>query len=326
MSKKKVKKQLISLTPDAIVELFEIDFSNMQENVKRIQDAYGASPGTGLKYRFCSSINTNQPIIWKGEKYNPMPIKLQGLESKNDGRFPRPNLTISNSGGVFSRIIYGNDDFVGCVVRRSRTYVRFLDKENFPENINPFGQGDTDAFLPEDLFYINKKMSENKEAIVFELSSSLELTNSPVPARKLMSNLCSWMYRCEIGCGYKGPPIETLRGESLSDLFEGEAPARIEDIEDWSNNNEGGYAEGDVVKIISTNSQNPIRKTPQVFVCTQSHADPFRHHPFLDKQYWAKDDCPKNLSSCKKRFEREGSNSNRLSFGGFPGVLGYEND
>lgn len=329
MSKKEIKKQLISLTPDAIVELFEIDFSNMQENAERIQYNLGASTSE-LKYRFCSSINHKDGIVWQGKTYQPLPINAEGFESKNDGRLPRPKLIIANPDGIFSKIIYGNDDFVGCKVTRRRTYVRFLDDVNFAGNNlnsqgkNPFGQSDTDAFLPEDIYYINKKTSEDKQAISFELSSSLELRSSVVPARRLMSNLCSWTYRCDIGCKYKGPPIETLDEVELEDKFNSSENFNIEDISEWNKGESGGYNAGDVVKIISKRSSNPYIQAPQVFVCVQGHQLAHEHHPFFDKNYWLKDDCPKNLSNCKKRFERNEDNTEPLNFGGFPGVVGFE--
>ena len=361
-----INKQMYSLSPDALIELFEIDFSNMQENFEQLKDMYGINVGSDTVYRFCSSINSSNPIVWKGKSYQPMPISADGFESKNDGRFPRPKLSISNPDGIFSKIIYNNSDFVGCKVTRKRTYVRFLDDENFQnKNLNssgknPFGQSDKDAFLPDDVYYINRKLSEDKNLISFELSSPLELKNSWLPARKMYADLCSWTYRCEVGCGYKGLPIETLEEQDLTSGFAfnqnasnpgtidpASYPAGLDDIPEWSkygisgsSENVGGYRLNDIVQIISRNSDNPYKRAPQVFVCIQDHVNPADHHPFFDKEYWLKDDCVKNLEACNKRFNNlstnsigsslaefnKASNDSLLNFGAFPGVSAYGYD
>jgi len=362
-SESNVNKQLSSLQPDALIELFEIDFSNMQENFEQLKDMYGINVGADTVYRFCSSINSSNPIVWQGKSYQPMPIMADGFESKNDGRFPRPKLVIANPEGIFSRIIYNNNDFVGCKITRKRTYVRFLDDENFQnknlnsDGKNPFGQSDRDSYLPDDVYYINRKMSEDKNGISFELSSPLELKNSWLPARNLYANLCTWTYRCEIGCGYKGLPIETSEGHDLTSGFAFNQnannpgavdptayPGGLDDVLEWSKYGNGGsststtgYQLNNVVKIISRNSDNPYHRAPQVFVCIQDHINPSDHHPFFDKEYWQKDDCPKTLQSCKKRFDSTSENElgtalssfnkskpdNILRFGAFPGAAGY---
>jgi len=361
-SEANLNKQLSSLQPDALIELFEIDFSNMQENFEQLKDMYGINVGADTVYRFCSSVNSNNPIVWQGKSYQPMPIMAEGFESKNDGRFPRPKLVVANPDGIFSRIIYNNNDFVGCKITRKRTYVRFLDDENFQnknlnsEGKNPFGQSDRDSYLPDDVYYINRKMSEDKNGISFELSSPLELKNSWLPARKLYANLCTWTYRCEIGCGYRGLPIETVEEQDLTEGFElnqsagpgivsaSDYPAGLDDIPEWSKHGKNGspesstgYSLNDVVKIISRTSDNPYHRAPQVFVCIQDHILPADHHPFFDKEYWLKDDCSKTLKSCKRRFDFEATNEfdrplkehnkaskdSILNFGAFPGVAGY---
>lgn len=354
-SESNINKQLISLQPDALIELFEIDFSNMQENFEQLKDLYGINVGADTVYRFCSSINSTNPIVWRGQSYQPMPVRADGFEHKNDGRFPRPKLIISNPEGIFSRIIYNNSDFVGCKVTRKRTYLRFLDDENFQnKNLNssgqnPFGTADQEAFLPDDVYYINKKISEDQSAIVFELSSSLELQNAFLPGRQMYGDLCTWTYRCEIGCGYKGLAIETMEEQDLTSGFafnqNANNPGYVDpnafaggeiDVPEWSkygrngsSSSPTGYKLNDVVKTIAKTSSNPYKRAPQVFVCIQDHLDPVAHHPFFDKEHWLKDDCSKSLRACKKRFDKQSdllsyNKSDKVGlgipFGGFPGI------
>jgi lambda family phage minor tail protein L len=345
-----LNKQLSSLTPDTLIDLYEINFSNLQTNFEMLEDLYGINIGADAIYRFCPMINGTNPIVWQGNSYQPLPVKMDGFEQKSDGRLPRPTMTIANPEGIFSKIVHSNKDFSNCKVTRKRTYARFLDDENFQNrNLNaagqnPFGEADPNSHLPDDVYFINKKSQENRKYIQFELVSSLELENSPVPARVVLSSYCNWTYRCNIGCNYKGLPIEDIDGKSLRSGFGffggGEVdpnlyPNGIEDIAEWnkfgkngSSDNLTGYQDGDLVKIINKSSGDPYKKIPQVFVCIQSHTSAKDHHPFFDKEFWLKDECQKDLNACKKRFSSKSEllayskadNSPGLRFGGFPGT------
>ena len=347
-----INKQLASLTPDSLIDLYEIDFSNLQSNFEILEDLYGINLGAEPVYRFCPMINDSNPVIWQGKSYQPIPVKMEGFEHKADGRLPRPTMTLANPEGIFSKIVHSNQDFANCKVTRRRTYARFLDDENFQNRnlnsskSNPFGKADPSAHLPDDVYYINKKNLENKEVIEFELVSALEIENSPIPARVVLSDYCNWTYRCNIGCGYKGLPIETIEGSSLTSGFAFNSdsgninpnnyPNGIKDIPEWNRyGNAGtkasprGYSLSDVVKIIGKSSSDPHKKIPQVFVCIQTHSRAADHHPFFDKEFWLKDECQKNLNACKKRFDKrvssllpynKSSKSPGLPFGGFPGT------
>lgn len=341
-SQANLNKQLSSLTPDALIDLYEIDFSNLQINFEMIEELYGVNIGADTVYRFCPMINGTNPIIWQGKSFQPLPVKMEGFEQKADGTLSRPTLSIANPNGLFSKIVHSNKDFSNCKVTRKRTYVRFLDDENFQnrnknqEGKNPFGSPDSDSHLPDDVYFINKKSNENKQYIEFELVSVLELENSPVPARVVISDSCGWAYRCNIGCNYRGLAIESSTGESLVFSDSSKYPGGIKDIPEWSKfgpgRNEASpdvYASGDLVKIIGKTSSDPYRKIPQVFICKKDHVGSTSRHPFFDTEYWAKDQCRKTLSSCRKRFGsanpyllpfNKAENSPGLPFGGFPGT------
>ena len=341
-SQANLNKQLSSLTPDTLIDLYEIDFSNLQINFEMIEDLYGVNIGADTVYRFCPMINGTNPVIWQGKSYQPLPVKMEGFEQKADGTLSRPTLTIANPNGLFSKIVHSNKDFSNSKVTRKRTYARFLDDENFQGRNkdegqgNPFGKADSGSHLPNDEYFINKKSNENEQYIEFELVSVLELENSPVPARVVISDSCGWTYRCNIGCNYKGLPIESSSGKSLvfSDPFK--YPKGIRDIPEWNRYGPGGtksnpttYFYGDLVKIIGKTSSDPYKKIPQVFVCNKNHTGSTTRHPFFDVEYWAKDQCRKTLSSCRKRFgnndpslldfNKSGA-SPGLPFGGFPGT------
>ena len=335
-SESNFNKMKINLTPDAIIDLYEIDFSNLQADFELLEDVAGANIGADSVYRFCPMKNSSNPVFWQGNGYQPLPVESEGFEQQGDGRLPRPKITLANPDGLLSKIVHANHDFSNCKVTRKRTYARFLDDDNFidpgtsnSEGKNPFGEADPEAHYPDDVYYINRKISENKNIIQFELVSALELKGAEVPARIVMPNYCGWVYRCSIGCGYAGLPIETIDGQSLMSGFSNlrnNAPAinsgfvnpnefleggdrPIDAVNEWSrfgkegdSENIKGYGLGDVVKITPTKATNPYQATPVVFVCSRTHVFAKDHHPFFDKDHWLKDECSKTLEACKKRF------------------------
>ena len=333
-SKSSFNKSSISLNPDALITLFEIDFSSLQADFSMLEDVIGANIGADCIYRFCPMKNSFNPVYWQGNGYQPLPIEIEGFEQQGDGRLPRPKMTLANPEGLLSRIVHSNHDFANCKVTRKRTFARFLDDNNFIDpgtkndaGKNPFGEADPEAHYPDDVYFINKKSSENKNVLQFELVSALELTGSEIPARIVMPNYCNWVYRCSVGCQYKGLPIETIDGNTLTDGFTvptkigrvrqvinpEDYPQGVESIKEWSSYGEGGtisnikgYAAGALVKVTPRNISNPYQAAPAVYVCAKPHLIAKDHHPFFDKDTWAKDECDKTLSACKKRFGRGG--------------------
>ena len=124
-----------------------------------------------------------------------------------DGKLPRPKLTFSNQNGNISMRLGVFKDFINYKVTRIKTFVRYIDDENFPNNINPHADPDPDSSFVEDIFYVNQKTKEDDNIVEFELVSLLELQNANVPARTIYSNYCGWQYRSEIECRYKGRAI-----------------------------------------------------------------------------------------------------------------------
>ena len=105
-------------------------------------------------------INGTNPVVWLGDSYQPLPVKMSGFDQNSNGRLPRPKFAILNIEGTLSKIVHSNNDFVGCKVTRKRTFVRFLDSVNFQGGVNPFGDSNENMALPDEVYYINKKNTE----------------------------------------------------------------------------------------------------------------------------------------------------------------------
>ena len=73
-SKSSFNKSSISLNPDALITLFEIDFSSLQADFSMLEDVIGANIGADCVYRFCPMKNSFNPIYWQGKGYQPLPV------------------------------------------------------------------------------------------------------------------------------------------------------------------------------------------------------------------------------------------------------------
>lgn len=192
-----IKKDIQSLTPSAIIELFEIDLTKFGDIV----------------YRFHFGTNEVQEnIIWDGQEYTAWAGQALGFDMTTSGTTPRPKLALGNAIGTISALMIAYNDCVGAKVTRKRTLKKYLDAVNFTGGVNP--TADPDAGLPDDVFYINRKSAETNTAVELELSASYDLTNKMIPARQIIQNLCTWRYRGS-ECGYTGSPVSNNKDTEL---------------------------------------------------------------------------------------------------------------
>jgi lambda family phage minor tail protein L len=262
--------------------------------------------GYNASYYFHSGENgLSNSITFKGKEYYYVPIKANGFDA-TDSSLPRPTLSIDNHDSFFSLKTKFFKDFVGFTLKRTRTFVKFLHGENFPNNLNPFGTP-TEVSFPTEKYIINKKIIENQDAIQFELASVLEKENAFLPSRKIVFNTCQWRYRHHIGCGYSEGPVSDSKGNPI-DFYDEEG------INIY--NEDTTYSRGQGVLVPATPGSQDVDK---VFVCLVD--DTQGKNPLTDKTAWVMDSCPKNISGCRSRFANEES-TNGLPFGGFPGSWG----
>ena len=169
---------LQSINPSAIIELFSLQLST-------------AIHGTNTTYRFHngSNLNANGEIVWAGNSYLRFPVKAEGFAFQR-GQLPRPTLTISNlsSAPSISAILLtvnettpGND-LTGAVVTRIRTLAKFLDAVNFADGTN--ATADNTAEFPQEIYYIDRKSSETRDVVAWELAAVFDLVGVRVPKRQ----------------------------------------------------------------------------------------------------------------------------------------------
>lgn len=181
-----IQSEIQSLAPTALIELFVLD-STMLEG--------------GVITRFHSGISQNRsPITWQGHQYLPLPIEAEGFDLDGQGNLPRPKIRVANVQGLFSALVSQSEDLIGCKVTRKRTFARYLDAVNFPsgnEEANP------DQYLADELWFIDRKTSEDRYMIEWELASAFDLEGVKIPLRQVIQNYCPWRYR-DADCGWDG--------------------------------------------------------------------------------------------------------------------------
>lgn len=263
-------------------------------------------------------------ITFNNQDYDYTPIKVEGFEMHGDGRLPRPKMTFSNhKGNVSIKLGYFND-FINYKVTRIKTFLKYLDNVNFPNQVNPFAEPDPDASFAEDVFYVNHKVKETDELVEFELVSLLELETASIPARKMYSNTCQWKYRSVNGCGYMGKPIADKKnkrfvktdrrgapvgysGDMVGDdtYFERQdvsidrnfdASSDITVFKIWSA--QETYNRGSVVKIVPFDHDSELNPA-SIYVCIN---DNVTSHPVRDSENWVLDECDRTVCGCRLRY------------------------
>ena len=205
--------ELLNSSPFAVIELFELEL---------FEKIHGSSE----EYYFYNGVNkkdTPGSIIFDGKSYTGIAIEADGFEFKGDGTLPRPTVRVSNVLGSMSALLLGvnvfnfGNDLNGAKFTRVRTLSRFLDGANWQNGVNPYGTPNANETMPKEVFYVDRKVNENRDFVEFELVSSFDLTNVKAPRRQVLSNLCQWEYKGK-ECGYTGPDEFTAGGESITSV------------------------------------------------------------------------------------------------------------
>ena len=190
--------ELQKINPSSIVELFQLELIT-------------AIHGSNTKYYFHNGTNTNgnSNLIFNNIEYTKMPIEADGFEF-NGKQTPRPRLRISNILGTFTTILLTlPQGLEGAKVTRIRTLARYVDNANFTggqillengsnllledgfaidmdQGINPFGTPDPTATFDEQIFIIDRKSTENRDIIEFELAATYDIAGVRLPKRQVL--------------------------------------------------------------------------------------------------------------------------------------------
>jgi lambda family phage minor tail protein L len=381
-AKKSIKSlmhELTNLTPSSLMTLFEIDFTNVVQSINSslVKDSneIGLFPnfeqGKENILRFHNNIKVfNSYIIWQGKTFFPAPIMAEGFEITSRGVLPSPTLSLTSQTeegiealSIIRRVIRKYGDIVGAKVTRIRTFAKFLDKNNFSDISSPDSQRgiyasnfpeeyepDPYAELPRDVFFVERKASEDKNSINYELSSSLDVEGVKLPRRVVTASKCGFTYR-GCGCFYEGdgnsaqsladhvykkcgirrtdltlpedaPPVATINDQNIKDMI-----GVSEFVFKGRYSSKAFYESGDYIYM----EKNGIRYyfVAKVDIPATENTEYSPPNP----DFWIADLCSKTLQGCRKRWGAQGSvvigesedfKKGELQFGGFPNATKLE--
>ncbi len=164
-----------------------------------------------------TSSNDYADVKFGGNTYQALPIEGDGFEYKAGGQggLPRPTLRVSNAFGLFTTYLIDvnavttGNDLTGAKITRVRTLARFLEYESFgteeyieaadgsalimedgvsvqlEEKQDPSNPDATQRF-PDEIYFIDRKVMENRELIEFELCSAFDLAGVRIPKRQCL--------------------------------------------------------------------------------------------------------------------------------------------
>jgi len=186
--------ELQKINPNSIIELFELEL------VEGLHYATGNPTNVPTIFRFHSggNIDTYADIVWQSNTYEKLPIEASGYEYTAKGQIPRPQLTMSNLGGItrsgsvirvtdlliLTNLVTPHNDLLDAKLTKRTITADALDASNFTGNTNPFGTPSANEF-PKEIYFIDRKIQESRDAVSFELVSRLDMQNKRIPARQV---------------------------------------------------------------------------------------------------------------------------------------------
>jgi len=191
----KVERELHSLEPSAIIELFQLHLTAAVNGVDTVYYFHAGTNQVSENIVFTDAfVEPN-----KARTYSAVPIEVDGFEVTTKGTLPRPSMKIANANGAITALLNAYNP-LRAEVRRIRTCKKFLDAVNFTSGTN--STADPTAVFnggPES-WYIDRVATENPQVVEFELVGKLDLTNLRLPARQVVEH-CPWIYK-GTECGY----------------------------------------------------------------------------------------------------------------------------
>lgn len=206
-------KESSKLNQDAIIEMFELDLQALELGI----------------FRFTPTSAGGASVWFEGNEYIPAPIKTSGFQWDGAGTLPRPTLSIAAKDLYFLNMVVDFDDLVGQPVKRIKTFRKYLDDGQFPN---------TGARFTDDNFVIERKSTQSRQLLKFELSTLLDQQGTQIPRLKIIRDSCVHTYRVwsEAGflyrgasCPYAGDNYYEVSGESTADPKKDACGKRISD-------------------------------------------------------------------------------------------------
>ena len=174
--------ELQKTNPSSLIELFSL---TLDSTLHGNSDIYYFHNG--------SSPNANGEVIWNGQSYLRYPISCSGFSQSGNSSLPRPRLIISNMLSLLTALMLDTNlvtpgvDLNGSTLTRIRTLARYLDAANWSTGTNPYGTPSPTTELPRQVFYLDRKVTENREFVEWECASAFDLAFGPKVPKRLVT-------------------------------------------------------------------------------------------------------------------------------------------
>jgi lambda family phage minor tail protein L len=156
---------------DTPVDLFVLDLSNW---------------GITTPRRYANQVwPDNTPIRWGGNEYEPVAIKISGLQASTDTTL-QAKISIGNVDGIPSTLLLNYDDLRGAKITWMQVKAQHLDQGSDPD---PNARGDYATFT------VQRVSTENELVVELDLSYGEDLTNLILPQQFLSATVCVHFYR-----------------------------------------------------------------------------------------------------------------------------------
>jgi lambda family phage minor tail protein L len=334
---KELNREIFSLSPSSLITLFEIDISDIGFD-RGIFSQGEVDLGINTVFRFHNNVKLlNTSVFWQGKEYIAAPITAEGFETKMEGSLPTPkiSITVSEDGipylAMLKDRIYQLGDIIGGKITRIRTMAKFIDEVNFlnmerPREFSP----DPNAEFPRDVFYVDKKITENKSILEYGLASVFDVEGVQLPLRRVSHDYCPFSYRGQ-GCFYEysgrrniaehgdsnksvlpafAPPAANEKDELLTSILSG--TSFFTDFGAYNNGVQ--YLRGNVVYVTHKNINYYFIAKADVIGISPPNIN-----------YWEPDNCSRTKRGCSIRWGANGLASGnvvkgQMPFGGYAAV------
>lgn len=166
---------LQTTSPGEFVVLFELDLTPKGGTVVRFTPMVRKGADAGAM----------TPVMYDGNPYQPIPIKVTGFERSSKGQFARPTLQIGNVTNIGTQLLRDFDGLRGVRLKRIRILGHYLDDGASP---------DPGQIMPVEEYIIARKTQHNRVSIEFELRAAIDLEGVMIPKRVLLRT-CMARYR-----------------------------------------------------------------------------------------------------------------------------------
>ena len=214
---------------NALIEVFELEIPNSDiggsgEDKLYFHAGVSSSDANIQWYSLKSESNYGSTSSgdYKQVSYNAYPLEATGFERRATGTLPRPSIRFANINAYFNTYLSNFDDLLGAKIIRRRTLQKYL-------TTNP------PVELHREIYYIERKVTENGIMVEFELASSFDAQGIKLPRRTIVAARCSWKYKdtTQGGCDWptdcKWDSVnQNTTGSSLDTLYFNKDDTRIE--------------------------------------------------------------------------------------------------